>query len=233
MCISACWVAWFGLVSTKLERGGGKYVYEKDRCKGLKRRSIMGVTNLCFLYSLALTKLDILDVLDEIKIGVAYKLGGKRIPYFPGMLLNIYDHFSLSCLLSHTWWVRPVCFLKSGLISFMLDLLYKSVELHYEYKGCCISTLAFYIHLASVRMLTRSSEQMKSCVRGSVSCPIRFFYSQHQGSESQQDWINNCVLLAISFEWSKVKSKAVIKLCKNDRYKQNKAAYGIPSCNCN
>ncbi|XP_053215704.1 adenylosuccinate synthetase isozyme 1 isoform X2 [Podarcis raffonei] len=33
--------------------------------------------------ALALTKLDILDVFDEIKIGVAYKLGGKRIPYFP------------------------------------------------------------------------------------------------------------------------------------------------------
>lgn len=45
--------------------------------------------NNVFLYSLALTKLDILDVLDEIKIGVAYKLGGKRIPYFPGMSLNI------------------------------------------------------------------------------------------------------------------------------------------------
>ncbi|KAB0352482.1 hypothetical protein FD754_017339, partial [Muntiacus muntjak] len=33
--------------------------------------------------ALALTKLDILDTLDEIKVGVAYKLGGKRIPYFP------------------------------------------------------------------------------------------------------------------------------------------------------
>ncbi|XP_010834205.1 PREDICTED: adenylosuccinate synthetase isozyme 1-like [Bison bison bison] len=33
--------------------------------------------------ALALTKLDILDALDEIKVGVAYKLGGKRIPYFP------------------------------------------------------------------------------------------------------------------------------------------------------
>ncbi|XP_049560893.1 adenylosuccinate synthetase isozyme 1 isoform X1 [Orcinus orca] len=32
---------------------------------------------------LALTKLDILDVLDEIKVGIAYKLSGKRIPYFP------------------------------------------------------------------------------------------------------------------------------------------------------
>lgn len=34
--------------------------------------------------SIALTKLDILDVLDEIKVGVAYKLNGKRIPHFPG-----------------------------------------------------------------------------------------------------------------------------------------------------
>lgn len=39
---------------------------------------------LCALGRLALTKLDILDTLDEIKVGVAYKLGGKRIPYFPG-----------------------------------------------------------------------------------------------------------------------------------------------------
>ena len=35
--------------------------------------------------SIALTKLDILDVLDEIKVGVAYKINGKRIPHFPGM----------------------------------------------------------------------------------------------------------------------------------------------------
>ncbi|XP_040830922.1 adenylosuccinate synthetase isozyme 1 isoform X1 [Ochotona curzoniae] len=33
--------------------------------------------------ALALTKLDILDTLGEIKVGVAYKLNGKRIPYFP------------------------------------------------------------------------------------------------------------------------------------------------------
>ncbi|XP_072887408.1 adenylosuccinate synthetase isozyme 2-like [Hemitrygon akajei] len=33
--------------------------------------------------ALALTKLDILDTLQEIKIGVGYKLEGKTIPYFP------------------------------------------------------------------------------------------------------------------------------------------------------
>ncbi|KAM7323711.1 hypothetical protein ACRRTK_017817 [Alexandromys fortis] len=33
--------------------------------------------------ALALTKLDILDVLSEIKVGIYYKLNGKRIPYFP------------------------------------------------------------------------------------------------------------------------------------------------------
>lgn len=39
-----------------------------------------------FPNSIALTKLDILDVLDEIKVGMAYKINGKRIPHFPGML---------------------------------------------------------------------------------------------------------------------------------------------------
>lgn len=38
--------------------------------------------------SIALTKLDILDVLDEIKVGVAYKLNGKRIPHFPGSIAD-------------------------------------------------------------------------------------------------------------------------------------------------
>lgn len=37
-----------------------------------------------FLYRLALTKLDILDVFPEIKVGVAYKLDGEVIPHFPG-----------------------------------------------------------------------------------------------------------------------------------------------------
>ncbi|XP_061699039.1 adenylosuccinate synthetase isozyme 1 isoform X2 [Syngnathoides biaculeatus] len=33
--------------------------------------------------AIALTKLDILDVLEEIKVGIAYKLNGKKIPHFP------------------------------------------------------------------------------------------------------------------------------------------------------
>ena len=32
----------------------------------------------------AMTKLDILDVLDEIKIGIAYRYKGKLLPCFPG-----------------------------------------------------------------------------------------------------------------------------------------------------
>ena len=36
---------------------------------------------------LALTKLDILDMFTEIKVGVAYKLYGEIIPHFPGTLL--------------------------------------------------------------------------------------------------------------------------------------------------
>lgn len=42
------------------------------------------LTRVMFLYRLALTKLDILDVFPEIKIGVAYKLDGEIIPHFPG-----------------------------------------------------------------------------------------------------------------------------------------------------
>lgn len=79
----------------------------------------MTLTNVV-LCSLALTKLDILDVLDEIKIGVAYKLGGKRIPYFPGMLFSVYFHFLH--VLGKTLFCLFFSF-KSGLISYLLDLV--------------------------------------------------------------------------------------------------------------
>ncbi|XP_019479391.1 PREDICTED: adenylosuccinate synthetase isozyme 2 [Hipposideros armiger] len=38
---------------------------------------------------LALTKLDILDMFTEIKVGVAYKLDGEIIPHFPGSSVNV------------------------------------------------------------------------------------------------------------------------------------------------
>lgn len=42
---------------------------------------------LCFP-SLALTKLDILDVFPEIKVGVSYKVDNQTIPHFPGESIN-------------------------------------------------------------------------------------------------------------------------------------------------
>lgn len=48
--------------------------------------------------SIALTKLDILDVLDEIKVGVAYKLNGKRIPHFPGNLMKLINPIPYSVI---------------------------------------------------------------------------------------------------------------------------------------
>lgn len=42
------------------------------------------LNKVMFLCRLALTKLDILDVFPEIKVGVAYKLDGEVIPHFPG-----------------------------------------------------------------------------------------------------------------------------------------------------
>lgn len=38
----------------------------------------------CPVYRIALTKLDILDTLPEIKVGVAYKVDGEPLPSFPG-----------------------------------------------------------------------------------------------------------------------------------------------------
>ncbi|CAH1637863.1 unnamed protein product [Spodoptera littoralis] len=44
---------------------------------------VNGYTSLC------LTKMDILDTLQEIKIGVAYKLNGKKIEYFPSSMTEL------------------------------------------------------------------------------------------------------------------------------------------------
>ncbi|XP_028031426.1 adenylosuccinate synthetase [Bombyx mandarina] len=44
---------------------------------------VNGYTSLC------LTKLDILDTLKEIKVGVAYKLNGKKIDYFPSSMVEL------------------------------------------------------------------------------------------------------------------------------------------------
>lgn len=53
-----------------------------------KNHSIFSTGCFVSFFSIALTKLDILDVLDEIKVGVAYKINGKRIPYFPGKMIQ-------------------------------------------------------------------------------------------------------------------------------------------------
>ena len=55
------------------------------------------LSNCCMLYRIALTKLDILDTQPEIKIGVAYKVNGKVIDYFPSQ----YILFLCSVLVVH------------------------------------------------------------------------------------------------------------------------------------
>ncbi|XP_021190557.3 adenylosuccinate synthetase [Helicoverpa armigera] len=44
---------------------------------------VNGYTSLC------LTKMDILDTLPEIKVGIAYKLNGKKIEYFPSSMAEL------------------------------------------------------------------------------------------------------------------------------------------------
>uniref|UniRef100_A0A8C4L404 Adenylosuccinate synthetase isozyme 1 n=3 Tax=Equus TaxID=9789 RepID=A0A8C4L404_EQUAS len=55
----------------------------KRRCGWLDLMILRYAHMLNGFTALALTKLDILDALDEIKVGISYKLNGKRIPYFP------------------------------------------------------------------------------------------------------------------------------------------------------
>ncbi|NWH90034.1 PURA2 synthetase, partial [Aegithalos caudatus] len=55
----------------------------KRRCGWLDLVSLRYVYMINGFTALALTKLDILDVFPEIKIGVAYKLDGEIIPHFP------------------------------------------------------------------------------------------------------------------------------------------------------
>lgn len=39
--------------------------------------------------TLNLTKLDVLDGLDEIKVGIAYEVDGKELPSFPGPFFSL------------------------------------------------------------------------------------------------------------------------------------------------
>ncbi|KAG8514447.1 Adenylosuccinate synthetase isozyme 1 [Galemys pyrenaicus] len=55
----------------------------KRRCGWLDLVTVRYANMVNGFTALALTKLDILDALDELKVGIAYKLNGKRIPHFP------------------------------------------------------------------------------------------------------------------------------------------------------
>ncbi|XP_078262600.1 adenylosuccinate synthetase isozyme 1 [Rhinoraja longicauda] len=55
----------------------------KRRCGWLDLVMLKYANMINGFTALALMKLDILETFDEIKIGLAYKLNGKRIPYFP------------------------------------------------------------------------------------------------------------------------------------------------------
>lgn len=46
------------------------------------------------LCRLAVTKLDILDVFDEIKVGIAYHLDGKKVETFPGITFLSFTIYS-------------------------------------------------------------------------------------------------------------------------------------------
>ena len=55
--------------------------------------------DLVAFLSLALTKLDVLDDIEEVKIGVAYKVNGKVINYYPGRSLSAMLSFVMMLVL--------------------------------------------------------------------------------------------------------------------------------------
>lgn len=72
--------------------------------------------------SIALTKLDILDTLPEIKIGIAYTVDGKALPSFPGNTLFLISCSSL-LVCHHTVTVFPEFFYSMYVFSLFLKVI--------------------------------------------------------------------------------------------------------------
>lgn len=75
-----------GEISDTLRERGGEYgvtTGRPRRCGWLDLVMLKYSTMINGFTSIALTKLDILDEFDEVKIGMAYSIDGKKIDYFP------------------------------------------------------------------------------------------------------------------------------------------------------
>ena len=57
-------------------------------------RSINPELHVFIFRSIALTKIDVLDELEEIKVAVAYKINGVELPSFPGTCFFFLEKFS-------------------------------------------------------------------------------------------------------------------------------------------
>ena len=64
----------------------GTVTSRKRRCGWFDGVLVRQTIKISGIDGIALTKLDVLDELDEIKICVAYQLDGKKIDYFPSSL---------------------------------------------------------------------------------------------------------------------------------------------------
>lgn len=72
------------------------FIPSSSQMLGPLRVCCFNIVFFFFFYKirLALTKLDILDMFTEIKVGVAYKLDGEIIPHFPGIYLGyVYKYY--------------------------------------------------------------------------------------------------------------------------------------------
>ena len=86
-------------VGEYLQTTGGEFgvtTGRKRRCGWLDIPLLKWTDTLNNYTALALTKLDILDGLDEIKIGVAYKKNGSVMDHFPSSEQVVHDMHSNS-----------------------------------------------------------------------------------------------------------------------------------------
>ena len=75
-----------------------------------------------------MTKLDVLDDLDEIKIGIAYKYRGERLASFPGMC----HHYSFDIFFNRVFDKRVRTTSRTRIKSYLSSLAHRDCQTFYS-----------------------------------------------------------------------------------------------------
>lgn len=95
-----------------LTRAGARRTGRKRRCGWLDTVVLRYTHTLNNFNSLNITKLDVLDAIPELQIGVAYKLNGKMLP--PGAMPSTIDDLAEVEVVYESACARPRCVCGGG-----------------------------------------------------------------------------------------------------------------------